>query len=566
MARSPKSLAQKIRYRLGGVISEQPTYSAFISYAHDDEKAARRLHEALESYHLPDGILVNGRESFSPIFRDITELTASHSLSEKIRQALQDSSFLIVLCSPAAKNSHWVNEEIRLFRSLHGDRAILSAIVEGSPSTSFPPALLENGHEPLAANLKQGRDNFRFGVHQLAASILGVGLDTLVQRGERKRRLRTQLMTGLATGLAIIMGGLWVTAQSAQKQAEQSRDDAERLVEYMVSDLKSELYSLQRLDILDGLGEEIVEYYEGIEPERLPDDRLVKLITALQTLAEVSNAERKWEKSHRILDDASKLIEVLEKRAPKSDNALFYRAQNEFWEGQIYYRQSKFEKTLPYWERYRSLGYQLYGRDPDKKSWIMEAAWGHKNVALIYLDLNQLTEAKDNYMKAIELFEQAYDRDRDNVFVSYEFANALTGLANTERKLGNIAATIKLREKQVKIYDNALKNNQQNYKAFHYRNQNLHRLTRDKGHSPCRSELFIPIYNEGKQLHLYEPKNVRWRREYLYQKLVKAEDCVENYPGSKTDLFVVNFFNELTEVDEQFRKDNLDRIKKLRAK
>ena len=251
-------------------ISSELKYAAFISYAHADERAARRLHEALEAYDLPDGILVNGRESFSPIFRDVTELTAAHSLSEKIRQALEESSFLIVLCSPAAKDSHWVNEEIRLFRALHGDRAILSAIVDGTPSTSFPAALLEGGHEPLAANLKQGRDSFRFGVHQLAASILGVGLDTLVQRGERKRRLRARLMTVVATGLAVIMGGLWYNAWQAQQTAEKSRDDAERLVEYMVSDLKSELYSLQRLDILDGLGEEIVAYYEGIDPERLP--------------------------------------------------------------------------------------------------------------------------------------------------------------------------------------------------------------------------------------------------------------------------------------------------------
>ena len=91
-------------------ISSELKYAAFISYAHADERAARRLHEALEAYDLPDGILVNGRESFSPIFRDVTELTAAHSLSEKIRQALEESSFLIVLCSPAAKDSHWLTQ------------------------------------------------------------------------------------------------------------------------------------------------------------------------------------------------------------------------------------------------------------------------------------------------------------------------------------------------------------------------------------------------------------------------------------------------------------------------
>ena len=99
-------------------ISQSPAYTAFISYAHVDERVAKKLHHALEAYDLPEGLLVNGSESFSPIFRDVTELTAAHSLTEKIQEALQNSKFLIVLCSPAAKASHWVNEEIRLFRQI----------------------------------------------------------------------------------------------------------------------------------------------------------------------------------------------------------------------------------------------------------------------------------------------------------------------------------------------------------------------------------------------------------------------------------------------------------------
>ncbi len=76
-------------------MTENHNYAAFISYAHADEKVAARLHEALETYDLPDGVVVNGRDSITPIFRDVTELTAAHSLSEKIKD-------LIVLCSPAA--------------------------------------------------------------------------------------------------------------------------------------------------------------------------------------------------------------------------------------------------------------------------------------------------------------------------------------------------------------------------------------------------------------------------------------------------------------------------------
>ena len=112
-----------INMRKGGNIKVQYRYQAFISYAHKDEAVAARLHRALETYKIPKNIELT-QKALSPIFRDTAELTAHHSLSEKIREAVQSSRFLIVLCSPAAKASHWVNEEIRLFRSLHGEGSI----------------------------------------------------------------------------------------------------------------------------------------------------------------------------------------------------------------------------------------------------------------------------------------------------------------------------------------------------------------------------------------------------------------------------------------------------------
>lgn len=525
------------------------------------------MHEALESYDLPDGILVNGNESFSPIFRDVTELTAAHSLSEKIKQALKQSSFLIVLCSPTAKESHWVNEEIRLFRELHGDRKILSAIVEGSPSTAFPPALLENGHEPLAANLKQGRDSFRFGVHQLAASILGVGLDTLVQRGEHKRRLRTQLAAGIATGLAVIMGGLWFNAQSAQKQAEQSRDDAERLVEYMVSDLKGELYSLQRLDILDGLGEEIVEYYEGIEPERLSDERLVKLITALQTLAEVSNLEQNWESSHRILDDASELIEVLEKRDPESNDSLFFRAQNEFWEGQVHFYQRNYDKVLPHWIEYNSIGKKLHERNPENKKWILEAGWGSGNLGTIYRLLNENETARGHYLESVQIFETIYIQNKKDIFISYEYANKITGLSKAEKELGNSDRAMKLSQQVLRIYDYAIKHSAtKNYVAEHYHNQALRQILIYKGLSPCRSEEFNKVHHKSLELHLYEPGNELWREEYYSQQLDKIQDCLENFPNQNMEQELSQFLRDMKfDENKKFAQMYSMRIKKLRA-
>src|SRR3569623_1794026 len=56
-----------------------------------------------------------------PVFRDRHELAAGHDLGSEIRAALAASQFLVVLCSPAAAQSHWTNAEIDAFKRSRPD-------------------------------------------------------------------------------------------------------------------------------------------------------------------------------------------------------------------------------------------------------------------------------------------------------------------------------------------------------------------------------------------------------------------------------------------------------------
>ena len=98
-------------------------YRAFITYAHKDEERARWLRQNLSLFvpkHLvgTDGDFGKVPARLYPIFRDRDELAGAAQLGPLIEQALDDSSHLIVLCSPQAVRSRWVNEEIGMFR--HG--------------------------------------------------------------------------------------------------------------------------------------------------------------------------------------------------------------------------------------------------------------------------------------------------------------------------------------------------------------------------------------------------------------------------------------------------------------
>src|SRR5262245_35929399 len=122
-------------------------YKAFISYSHRDAHWGDWLHRALERYRVPKKLVrTRGRAgavptSLFPIFRDREELASSADLPEQIKQALEQSAHLVVICSPHSATSRWVNEEILAYKRLGREDQVLAIIVEGEPNTADEPSV-----------------------------------------------------------------------------------------------------------------------------------------------------------------------------------------------------------------------------------------------------------------------------------------------------------------------------------------------------------------------------------------------------------------------------------------
>jgi len=170
-------------------MEQEKEYYAFISYKSEDVEWAIWLQHELEHYRLPASF--NGRtdirQELRPVFRDIDELSAGN-LPEQIKRALENSQNLIVVCSPQAAASPWVNQEVETFISLGRTDRIFPFIVEGkSPKEFFPPTLLAlpKNEERLGGDAaKQGRD---IAFVKVVAGMLGVGFDSLWNRYEKEK-------------------------------------------------------------------------------------------------------------------------------------------------------------------------------------------------------------------------------------------------------------------------------------------------------------------------------------------------------------------------------------------
>ena len=200
-------------------------YRAFISYSHADTAWAKWLHRALENFTIDKDLV--GRETAAgtipttlrPIFRDRDDFTAGHTLSEQTLAALDASHALIVICSPASAKSHYVTEEIRLFKSRHPERPVIPLIVDGKPGDPelecFPSSLkfkldakgriTKRKVELLAADAREEGDGKNLALAKVVAGLLGVSSDDIFRRAERERRRKARINGGIAVAFAALV-------------------------------------------------------------------------------------------------------------------------------------------------------------------------------------------------------------------------------------------------------------------------------------------------------------------------------------------------------------------------
>jgi tetratricopeptide (TPR) repeat protein len=234
------------------------SYPVFLSYNHQDRAFARWLHRGLESFkpHRAAGVGVDNSVSLAPVFMDREELASQGDLGQAVQAALLASENLVVVCSPHAARSKWVNEEVKAFQRLgrvhrifcivaHGDPSQLPQTIEDVGVGCFPIALLfdEQGHrlpEPLAADARPNADGKRAARLKIIAGLLGVPYDSLRQRElHRRQRVFAGIAVAACVGVVITSGlaiTAWMARNEAQRQravAEQKTRTAQRTVEFL---------------------------------------------------------------------------------------------------------------------------------------------------------------------------------------------------------------------------------------------------------------------------------------------------------------------------------------------
>lgn len=442
-------------------------YRAFLCYSHRDAGWADWLHGAIENYRVPARLVglkthagvVPAR--LAPVFRDRDELPSATDLSTLVSDALEQSANLVVICSPHAAQSHWVEEEVKMFQRLGRADRIFCLIVEGEPGASawqghehdecLPPALRSGVNigggaratEPIAADARpngDGRNNARL---KLIAGMLGVGLDDLRHRERRRRRWRWAMATAAGMAVVCLTTALAVNAVFARRAAERRQKQAEDLIGFMLGDLDDKLRQVNRLDILESVADKSVKYFASMPVADVNDATLAQGARALQKIGRVRFDQGRMDDAETAFTTAQSTADELVRRAPQSADFVTIQATGLLWLGRVAWERGDLDGAV---SRFRSALDRIATLSAAKQNEVavLDLAGDlHTNIGRVLEARGDFDAAHAEYVVVLANYEQLSAREGDKLSWKAELGYAHNNLGQLAYKEGHLDEAIR---------------------------------------------------------------------------------------------------------------------------
>lgn len=400
-------------------------YDAFISYSHAKDRAiAAALQSTVQKLGKPWY-----RRRALRLFRDDTSLSATPQLWPSIEQALSRSRFLILLASPEAAASPWVDKEIAHWLERKSASAVLIALTGGSldwdgqardfrrcPATPLPPALKGRfGSEPRWIDLRLYREGASLSDARFtelgadfAAALHGVPKEDLLSQEVRQQRRALRLAVSAASSLAILLAvasWLWTVAEHQKREISAQRDRAEHALGSATDAVLDIAQLFRHVAATPATVVQIVTKIRGLQAALSADtdagpEKRFREATVLDEIAETFLTLGDEEDGTATASEARALFQELSAAAP--DN-LDYQHALEVADrqlGKAQFVSSDLTNALDTYNQALGISEKLAAKEPRNVQWQRDVLLCYGGIALVYVDRNDLPAALDAYEHA----------------------------------------------------------------------------------------------------------------------------------------------------------------------
>jgi eukaryotic-like serine/threonine-protein kinase len=274
-----------------------------------------------------------------------------------------------------------------------------------------------------------------------------------LRRAQARRRL-----AAVGAGLALLMLGVvsvfaWQTQAArerermAREHAERRRAQAEKLIDFMLVDLRGKLQPLGKLAILDELGTRALDYFAAIPESELSDQELHSRAQALHQLGEVRVELGNLVEATQAFQEALRLSQSLAARAPGNAERQFDLGQSHFWVGYLLWQQKDLRNARTQFQAYLDVSEQLVVRDPRNPKWMLELAYAHSNMGSLALELEDQAAARTALRASSGIMETLLAQTPEDDDLRLQLAHVHAKLGELLSRSGELAGAAEWFEK-----------------------------------------------------------------------------------------------------------------------
>lgn len=241
------------------------SYDAFVSYSHaEDRGVAQKLRAGIEMYAKPWY-----RQRALRVFLDVSSLAAEPALWPSVERALSGSEWFVLVTSPTAAASKWVDREIRWWLDNRPAERLMVVVADGTlawdedagdfddASTALPPALRGAfSDEPRWATVPPGASEkdeptdaeMHEAVVAVGARIHRTTPEELEGNAVRERKRTRRWVVGTISILTLLLAAAVVAGAIALSERASAIDQAHVALSRQVATL-SERIAARNLDV-----------------------------------------------------------------------------------------------------------------------------------------------------------------------------------------------------------------------------------------------------------------------------------------------------------------------------
>ncbi|MFT5233938.1 MAG: serine/threonine protein kinase [Candidatus Krumholzibacteriia bacterium] len=215
----------------------------------------------------------------------------------------------------------------------------------------------------------------------------------------RNRRLAAILILVL-----VITTGLKYTRDLQREKSEATlhRTQVEDLMGFMLGDLRDKLEPVNRLEIMDVLGNKAMEYFSGRDPVGLSSGDADRYVRTLSLLGEIRMHRGQLDSAQVSFAEALVAAKDLASRDEENTDWILQLGATYFWLGSVAYYEGNSEEAAKNFREYYRISQDLVERDSTNQTWQMELAYAQTNLAMVYRQQRKMPLAMVILEEAVE--------------------------------------------------------------------------------------------------------------------------------------------------------------------